>query len=48
MAGFDFSVKLRMVTGYNVDGSETPLVDLGWVAPAGQMYANIKDLNKVS
>ena len=41
------SVKARMATGYNVDGSVALLTDLGWIAPAGQMYSTINDLNKV-
>ncbi|XP_065903484.1 putative beta-lactamase-like 1 isoform X2 [Dysidea avara] len=46
--GFDYtdSVKSRMATGYNTDGSEDPLLNLGWAAPAGQMYSTINDLMK--
>ena len=36
-----------MATGYNTDGSEDPLLNLGWAAPAGQMYSTINDLMKV-
>ena len=36
-----------MATGYNTDGSEAPLYDLGWAAPAGQMYSTVNDLMKV-
>ena len=36
-----------MATGYNADGSVAPLTDLGWIAPAGQMYSTTNDLNKV-
>jgi len=42
------SVKARMATGYNTDGSEAPLYDLGWAAPAGQMYSTVNDLLKVT
>ncbi len=41
-------VKARMATGYAPDGSVAPLTDLGWLAPAGQMYSTTNDLNKVS
>ena len=37
-----------MATGYNTDGSEAPLYDLGWAAPAGQMYSTVNDLMKVT
>lgn len=36
-----------MAVGYLADGSEAPLSDIGWIGPAGQMYSNIEDLNKV-
>jgi len=41
------SVKSRMATGYNPDGSEDQLFNLGWAAPAGQMYSTVNDLMKV-
>jgi len=48
--GFLFTeeVKRNMATGYNPDGSEAPLVDLGWIAPAGQMYSTVADLNTLT
>ncbi len=36
-----------MAVGYMFDGSIAPLTDIGWEAPAGQMYSSINDLNKV-
>jgi len=42
------SVKSRMATGYNPDGSEDDqLLNLGWAAPSGQMYSTMNDLIKV-
>jgi len=41
------SVKSRMATGYLADGSEDILLNLGWAAPAGQMYSTVNDLMKV-
>ena len=41
------SVKSRMATGYNPDGSEDAVFNLGWAAPAGQMYSTVNDLMKV-
>ena len=43
----NFSVKSRMATGYDAQGNEASLYDLGWVAPAGQMYSTVNDLMKV-
>ena len=40
-------MKSKMAVGYEPDGSVAPLYDLGWEAPAGQMYSTIDDLNKV-
>ena len=37
-----------MATGYNVDGSAAPLIDLGWISPAGQMFSSARDLGMVS
>ena len=37
-----------MAVGYDADGSVAPLYDLGWAAPAGQMYSTVNDLMKVS
>ena len=37
-----------MATGYNVDGSAAPLIDLGWISPAGQMFSSTRDLDIVS
>ena len=36
-----------MAVGYEPDGSVAPLYDLGWEAPAGQMYSTTNDLTKV-
>ena len=36
-----------MATGYISGGAKAPLVNLGWGAPAGQMYSTINDLLKV-
>jgi len=36
-----------MATGYISGGIKAPLVNLGWDAPAGQMYSTINDLLKV-
>lgn len=36
-----------MAVGYGPTGAEASLVDLGYIAPAGQMYSTINDLNKV-
>ncbi len=37
-----------MATGYNLDGSAAPLLDIGWISPAGQMFSSAKDLDRVS
>ena len=37
-----------MATGYSVDGSAAPLLDLGWISPAGQMFSSTRDLDIVS
>ena len=37
-----------MATGYNAQGDEAFTYDLGWVAPAGQMYSTVNDLMKVT
>ena len=34
--------------GYNVDGTQAVLADLGWESPAGQMYSSTRDLDTVS
>ena len=44
---FFHSVQSRMAVGYAPDGSVAPLYDLGWEAPAGQMFSTTDDLNKV-
>ena len=45
---FIFSrVKSRMATGYDSKGNKALTYDLGWVAPAGQMYSTVNDLMKV-
>lgn len=36
-----------MAVGYTPDGDEAPLINLGYISPAGQMYSTINDLNKV-
>ena len=41
------SVKDRMAVGYTPNGDEAPLINLGYISPAGQMYSTINDLNKV-
>ena len=41
-----FSVISKMATGYMGGGIKAPLVNLGWDAPAGQMYSTINDLLK--
>ena len=40
-------VKSRMATGYDGQGNEAFMYDLGWAAPAGQMYSTLNDLMKV-
>ena len=40
-------MKSKMAVGYGPDGSIAPLIDIGWEAPAGQMYSTVNDLNKV-
>ena len=42
------SVKSHMAVGYIQSGDVAPLIDFGWVAPAGQMYSTVNDLNTVS
>ena len=41
-------VKSRMATGYDAKGNKAFNFDLGWVAPAGQMYSTVNDLMKVT
>ena len=41
-----YSIKEKMATGYK-DGKQVAHSDLGWAAPAGQMYSTVKDLMKV-
>ena len=36
-----------MATGYNIDGSAAPLLDLGWISPTGQMFSSARDLDIV-
>ena len=36
-----------MATGYDGQGNEALMYDLGWLAPAGQMYSTLNDLMKV-
>ena len=36
-----------MATGYDGQGNEAFMYDLGWLAPAGQMYSTLNDLMKV-
>ena len=36
-----------MATGYDAQGNEEFFYNLGWVAPAGQMYSTVNDLMKV-
>ena len=42
-----YSIVSKMATGYIGGGEKAPLIDLGWNAPAGQMYSTINDLLKV-
>jgi CubicO group peptidase (beta-lactamase class C family) len=43
--GFNTSkVAQQIAVGYYADGSAAPLVDIGWSAPAGQMYSSVRDL----
>jgi len=37
-----------MATGYDNQGNEAFTFDLGWMAPAGQMYSTANDLMKVT
>ncbi|CAI8016876.1 Putative beta-lactamase-like 1 [Geodia barretti] len=49
--GFNYShtsVGDRLATGYESDGSEEPLYDIGWWGPASQMYSSASDLNKLA
>ena len=41
-------IQRQMATGYNIDGSAAPLLDLGWISPAGQMFSSAKDLDIVN
>ena len=41
-------MKSRMAVGYLQSGAVAPLIDFGWVGPAGQMYSTMNDLNTVS
>lgn len=43
--GFNVTkVAHKMAVGYEADGSVSPLVNIGWSAPAGQMYSSVRDL----
>lgn len=43
--GFNVTkVEHKMAVGYNADGSVADLVNIGWSAPAGQMYSSVRDL----
>ena len=44
---FRCSVLESLAKGYMFDGSAEPLYNVGWWAPAGQMYSTANDLNKV-
>jgi CubicO group peptidase (beta-lactamase class C family) len=49
--GFNYShtsVGDHLATGYESDGSEEPLYDIGWWGPASQMYSSASDLNKLA
>ncbi|XP_065902491.1 putative beta-lactamase-like 1 [Dysidea avara] len=48
--GFEYtdSVKARTATGYDAGGYEVSLYDLGWAAPAGQMYSTVNDMMKLA
>ena len=37
-----------MATGYDAQGNEAFFYNLGWAAPAGQMYSTVNDLMKVT
>eukprot|EP01116_Phalansterium_solitarium_P020076 TRINITY_DN5816_c0_g1_i3.p1 TRINITY_DN5816_c0_g1~~TRINITY_DN5816_c0_g1_i3.p1 ORF type:complete len:540 (-),score=183.39 TRINITY_DN5816_c0_g1_i3:529-2148(-) len=51
-SGFDYTpdVVARMATGYinSLPNAPAPLYDLGWEAPAGQMYSSVTDLAKLA
>jgi len=38
----------KMAVGYNADGTVAELVDIGWSAPAGQMYSSVRDLSALA
>lgn len=40
-------VQQNMAFPYSKDGKRMPFMDLGWLAPAGQMYSTINDLAKL-
>ena len=48
MPCYFISVRSRMATGYDAQGNEAFFYNLGWVAPAGQMYSTVNDLMKVT
>ena len=41
------SVLERLAVGYLPNGDPEPVYDIGWWAPAAQMYSTLQDLNKV-
>ncbi len=47
--GFNIStdVQQNMAFPYAKDGKKMPFMDVGWLAPAGQMYSTITDLAKL-
>ena len=38
----------RLAVGYLPNGDPEPVYDIGWWAPAAQMYSTLQDLNKVN
>lgn len=47
--GFEITddVQRNMAFPYGKDGTRIPFMDVGWLAPAGQMYSTINDLAKL-
>lgn len=48
-SGFELTedVQQNMAFPYGKDGKRLPFMDVGWLAPAGQMYSTISDLAKL-
>ena len=43
--GFDCAQRADLAVGYTADGTPVPPVDLGWIAPAGQLFSSASDLS---